>query len=78
MGGLKLLLVFIMCINILNIDCYYIKGSYFSFPLSLLIFIHFMMDQYQTFWGCQWRVSDTQVTDKACGPLVINLYVSKV
>ena len=58
---------------ILRIDCYCVKGLWCCFPIPLLIFIYFMMGLLIYKYTCKplWQDSDTQVTVKAYGPLVI-------
>ena len=64
-------LYYLLLINKFHIDCYCVKGLWCCFPIPLLIFIYSVNMQIWAFLTrSQCKVSDTQVTVKACGLLV--------
>ena len=82
---LKVIIVnmhFFFSINILHIDCYCVKGLWCCFPIQSLIFIYYNnwavdMQICTLLTRIQCKVPDTQVTVKACGPLVVHSAINK-
>ena len=78
--GCRLYIILKMCLNIQQIYCYYIlKDGIMQFSSAIVDFYLFSdgsvdMQIWTLLSRSQCRVSDTEVTVKACGPLVSNLH----